>query len=86
MVEYDVIVNELNEKICEIFGDDYQDVFSTRTTTFWDSIFFNDVCLWDSENSTQKEKENETYETVEECVKREFVEYVERLNRIKEAL
>ena len=77
------IVEQLNQELYDKHKEDYY-YFTFRSSGYVDSIWFNDECLWDSENNEREfiEKDND-YEPLLPFVKKKFNEYIKELSKLK---
>jgi hypothetical protein len=82
--EYIDIVNELNDNLYKIFGDDIEYFFSYETNGYIDVILFGDHILWNSDNDDRMfiEEKND-YEPLSPFIKKQFNQYVDMLNKMK---
>lgn len=79
------IVKNLNERIEEKFDfKNFYFYFNYSTDGYHHSIMFNDnLVLWSFENDSREYfEETDSYEDLEEYVWKEFVKYVQELNKL----
>ena len=90
-INFGDLVAQLNEKYVldvedNLCGDIVQDFgwlgFTYQTDGFTDHIFFNDICVWDSDNDDRNEEEEEPWdytETIEEYCTRKYEQLIKML-------
>lgn len=82
-------VEKLNQNLWDRFEDNNQvDSFYYITSGLVDSVFFNDECLWCSENDDRERIEgvdnrSGQYEEFLPFIKKKFNEYVDRITKFK---
>lgn len=78
------IVMNLNEWLYEVVGHNNPDCFRFSTDGYIQSIEFNQMLLWDSENDEREYiEETDEYEDMEMYVKKRFNNYITHLQGIK---
>lgn len=76
------VVDNLNEVIPEEYA---WNLFSLHYSTYWSSIRFGEMILWDSDNDEREYiEEKDDYEDLEQFVIKKFVSNVDSLLKLKE--
>lgn len=82
-LDYIEIVRELNVELYEIHNEEYQS-FSYMSNGYYDAVYFEEHVLWDSENDNREFiEETNDYEPFLPFIKREFNNWVDKLNSLK---
>lgn len=83
--EYLKIIDELNNELYEKFGEDVTVYnFSYCTNGYADTIFFNEMMIWNSEiDEREFIEEINDYEPLKPHIKKIFNEEIEKLSKLK---
>lgn len=70
------LINELNQHLFDIAGDDVEHRFNYQTDGYVDIICFDEVVLYNSENEHREPSELKDY------IKSQFNDYINKINRM----